>query len=381
MNALEAMGLGWVVLAGGFSAVALGRLLSQRRRAPGSTRVPVLLLRPVDVPTERELENLSRPIDYEGPLTHVVLSPQRPRLPEDVLWLRSDPGAPNRKVGHLLYALEKLPRDGRVVLVVDADVAVTGELVEGLAAPVAAGAALSTAVPTPVGERALADRAVAGLLRRTHHSFRALHVMSAGARAVCGKALGLSDRAVEELRALEDHIGEDLELSKRLHAKGLEVELCEVPAVVPMASGTWSAALARFTRWMQVLSSHRPGLYPTVPLLFTPTWPLLALSLFTGSMWLSAGVAGLLLVRTLLSWRLSILTTPISPLPPGEGRGEGAGFTSPGPMLWDWLLGEALLLAAFMTSLVRPSRVTWRGRTYALHSGGRMSPELGGGRG
>ncbi|WPB75898.1 glycosyltransferase family 2 protein [Archangium violaceum] len=383
MNALEAMGLGWVVLAGGFSAVALGRLLSQRRRAPGSTRVPVLLLRPVDVPTERELENLSRPIDYEGPLTHVVLSPQRPRLPEDVLWLRSDPVAPNRKVGHLLYALEKLPRDGRVVLVVDADVAVTGELVEGLAGPVAAGAALSTAVPTPVGERALADRAVAGLLRRTHHSFRALHVMSAGARAVCGKALGLSDRAVEEMRALEDHIGEDLELSKRLHAKGLEVELCEVPAVVPMAPGTWSAALERFTRWMQVLSSHRPGLYPTVPLLFTPTWPLLALGLFTGSMWLLAGVAGLLAVRTLLSWRLTVLTTPTLPLPLGEGRGEGqgTGSTTPAPALWDWLLGEALLLAAFMTSLVRPSRVTWRGRTYELHSGGRMSPELGGGRG
>lgn len=382
MSALVAMGLGWVVLAGGFSAVALGRLLKQRRRAAGSTRVPVLLLRPVDAPTERELENLSRPIDYAGPLEHVVLSPQAPRLPEGVRWLRSDPVAPNRKVGHLLHALETLPGEGRVVLVVDADVAVTGALVEGLAAPVEAGAALSTAVPTPVGERALADRAVAGLLRRTHHSFRALHVMSAGAKAVCGKALGLSPRAVDELRALADHLGEDLELSKRLHARGLEVELCEVPALVPMAPGTWSGALARFTRWMQVLGSHRPGLYPTVPLLFTPTWPLLALGLFTGSMWLSAGVAGLLLVRTLLSWRLTVLSTPApSPLPPGEGRGEGAGFTIPRHVALDWLLGEALLLAAFMTSLVRPSRVTWRGRTYALHSGGRMSPELRGGQG
>jgi hypothetical protein len=378
MSPLEAMGLGWVVLAGGFSAVALGRLLRQRRRAGDSTRVPVLLLRPVDAPTERELENLSRPIDYAGPLEHVVLSPQAPRLPEGVRWLRSEPVAPNRKVGHLLHALETLPWEGRVVLVVDADVAVTGALVEGLAAPVILGAALSTAVPTPVGEQSLADRAVAGLLRRTHHSFRALHVMSAGAKAVCGKALGLSTRAVDELRALADHIGEDLELSKRLHAQGLDVALCEVPALVPMAPGTWSGALARFTRWMQVLGSHRPGLYPTVPLLFTPTWPLLVLSFFTGSTWLSAGVAGLLAVRTLLSWRLTVLSTP---LPPGEGRGEGAGFNTPGPALWDWLLGEALLLAAFMTSLVRPSRVTWRGRTYALHSGGRMSPELSGGQG
>ncbi|WNG33519.1 glycosyltransferase [Archangium violaceum] len=384
MNALEAMGLGWAVLAGGFSAVALGRL-SRSRRPVESTRVPVLLLRPVDAPTARELENLSRPIDYAGPLEHVVLSPSRPMLPEDVRWLRSDPVTPNRKVGHLLHGLETLPRDGRVVLVVDADVAVTGALVEGLAAPIAAGAALSTAVPTPVGERGLADRAVAGLLRRTHHSFRALHVMSAGAKSVCGKALGLSVLAVDELRELADHIGEDLELSKRLHAKGLDVALCEVPALVPLAPGTWSAALARFTRWMQVLMSHRPGLYPTVPLFFTPTWPLLLFSLLVGSRWLALGVATLLAIRTLLSWRLTVLSTP---LPLGEGRGEGIGPAPVNPsmrhMSLDWLLGEALLLAAFLSSLVRPLRVTWRGRTYALHSGGRMSPvwtELSGGRG
>ena len=73
MNALEAMGLGWVVLAGGFSAVALGRLLRHRRHAVEPTRVPVLLLRPVDEPTERELENLSRPIDYAGPLAETAL--------------------------------------------------------------------------------------------------------------------------------------------------------------------------------------------------------------------------------------------------------------------------------------------------------------------
>ncbi|HEX8825154.1 MAG TPA: glycosyltransferase [Archangium sp.] len=372
MNPLAAMGLGWVVLAGGFSAVALSRL-TRRGPARERTRVPVLLLRPVDAPTARELENLGRPIDYAGPLEHVVLSPSEPRLPAEVRWLRSDPSTPNRKVGHLLHALEALPRDGRVVLVVDADVAVTGALVEGLAGPVAAGAALSTAVPTPVGERGLADRAVAGLLRRTHHSFRALHVMSAGAKAVCGKALGLSAGAAEELSGLADHLGEDLELSKRLHARGLDVALCEVPALVPLSSSTWSTALARFTRWMQVLSSHRPALYPTVPLLFTPTWPLLLLSVLVGSKWLAAAVVGLLGVRTLLSWRLAQLsTTPTTHLTPVRHT------------TLDWLLGEALLLAAFLSSLVRPAKVTWRGRTYALHAGGRMTPawtEPSGGRG
>ncbi|MET0405735.1 MAG: glycosyltransferase family 2 protein, partial [Cystobacter sp.] len=289
-------------------------------------------------------------------------------LPEGVRWVRSEPVSPNRKVGHLLHALKVLPREGRVVLVVDADVAVTGALVEGLAAPVAAGAALSTAVPTPVGAPGLPDRAVAGLLRRTHHSFRALHVMSVGASAVCGKALGLGREALEELVALEDHIGEDLELSKRLHARGLGVALCEVPAVVPLAAGRWEAAVERFTRWMRVLASHRPGLFPTVPLLFTPTWPLLLLGVAVGSWALLGAVGALVLVRTLLSWRLAALSTPRASAGEAVPAADAPRFTL------DWLLGEALLLAAFVRCLVRPPRVTWRGRVYALHPGGRMSP-------
>ncbi|RKH15715.1 carotenoid biosynthesis protein [Corallococcus sp. CA047B] len=360
MNAPALIALGWAGLAGGFSAVALARLL-RRAPVPAAQALPsVLLLRPVDAPTPQELENLARPIDYAGPLEQVVLSPYRPRLAEGVRWLPSDPLSPNRKVGHLLYALDTLDTRGRVVLVVDADVAVTGALVEGLASALVAGAALSTAAPTPVGARDAAGRAMAGLLRYTHHSFRALHAMSAGAQAVCGKALGLSSRAVEELRGLSDHIGEDLELAKRLHARGLDVALSPAPAWVPMAPETsWRMPLERFTRWMQVLASHRPGLYPTVPLLFTPTLPLLLLAAALGepSVWLAVGA--LVAVRTLLSLRLSAL----SHVPGEEARGHA---------LTDWLVGEVLLLTAFGASLTRQGTVTWRGHTYALHAGGRM---------
>ena len=81
---------------------------------------------------------------------------------------------------------------------------------------------------------------------------------------------------------------------------------------------------------------------------------------------------------------------PPSPLPPGEGKGEGS--TSPGfppepgstHALTDWLLGEALLLAAFLCSLRQQGTVTWRGHTYVLQRGGRMVrvwPELSGGPG
>jgi hypothetical protein len=263
---------------------------------------------------------------------------------------------------------------------VDADVAVTGALVEELAAPVAAGAALSTAAPTPVGVRGVVGWAVAGLLRHSHHSFRALHAMSAGAKAVCGKALGLSPLAMEELRGLADHIGEDLELAKRLHARGAEVALAEEPALVPLEPmRSWRPAVERFTRWMQVLASHRPGLYPTVPLLFTPTLPLGVLAAVLASWELGVAAGVLALVRTLLSWRLSALTKSPSG---GEDGGAGrAGFLA--VTTW-WLLGEVLLLVAFVRSTWQAGTVTWRGRTYVLEPGGRMAPvwpELSGGPG
>ena len=379
MSALVLVSLSWTVLATGFSAVALARLLRTRRTvASEGPRPAVLLLRPVDAPTPRELENLSAPIDYAGPLEQVVVSPYRPRLAPGVRWLPSDPLTPNRKVGHLLYALEVLQTQGRVVLAVDADVAVTGALVEGLAMPVASGAAaLSTAAPTPVDPEDGASRAMTGLLRYTHHSFRALDVMSAGAKAVCGKALGLSPLAMDALKDLADHIGEDLELSKRLHARGLSVALSGAPAVVPVGTvGAWTTPLARFTRWMQVLASHRPGLYPTVPLLFTPTLPLVLLAAVLGSPVLAGAVGGLVGVRTLLAVRLAALSTPVSASTPVD---TGLPYA-----LTDWLLGEALLLAAFLCSLWQQGTVTWRGRTYALQPGGRMVqvvPELSGGPG
>jgi hypothetical protein len=282
-------------------------------------------------------------------------------------------------VGHLLYALEVLPTKGRVVLAVDADVAVTGALVEELAAPVAAGVALSTAAPTPVGVRGMVGWAVAGLLRHSHHSFRALHAMSAGAQAVCGKALGLSPVAMEELRGLADHIGEDLELAKRLHARGAEVVLAEEPALVPLEPmHSWRPAVERFTRWMQVLASHRPGLYPTVPLLFTPTLPLGVLAAVLASWELGVAVGALALLRMLLSWRLFALTSE------GKGGGGGAVLTAFLAVTTWWLLGEALLLVAFVRSTWQAGMVTWRGRTYVLEPGGRMAPvwpELSGGPG
>ena len=365
MNGFEqAFGHGltaWAGLALGFTSVTLWRL----RRAPGEVgREPaewprVLLLRPMDAPTPRELANLSAPLDYPGELEQLVVSPYRPRLPPGVAWLPSDPPRRNRKAGHLAYALSALEVKGRVVLSVDADVAVDGALVKGLVGPLLGGAALSTAAPAVDGASGMAGRAVRSLLCHGHHSFLALHAMSAGAQAVCGKALGLSAEAQRLLPELADHIGEDLELSKALHARGRRVALSSACARVPAAHSRTSAALDRFTRWMQVLRAHRPGLYPTVPLLFAPAWPLGFCALLHGGAVPSAAVLAFLGARAALGLRLGAL----------HGVRDGAAT--------DWVMAEALLLSSWVHSLFRRT-VSWRGRVFNVLPGGRMVPETSG---
>lgn len=349
----------WAVLAGCFTWVAVWRLWQRPRmqreaRGPRVRRRPrVLLLRPVDAPTPLELQNLAAPVAYAGHLTHVVLSPFRPRLQSaNVQWLPSDPLTRNRKVGHVAYALSALPRaDDTVVLCVDADVRVDGALVSALVDELRDGAALASAAPRPEVRETLAGRMVRGLLVQSHHNFEVLDVMSAGARAVCGKAIALSPTAQAELVRLGDCIGEDLELSQVLHERGLVVSLVRAAAHVPQAQDTRPrAVLDRFTRWMQVLRAHRPSLFPTVPLFFASTPVLMVLAAWLATPASAAALCFLVAARISLANRL-------------DGR--------PG-LRFEWLLAEMLLLVAWLESLRLGRVVTWRGRRYTLAKGGRM---------
>lgn len=352
----------WAVAAACFSLLALVRLRrAVRPREPRVRRRPhVLLLRPVDAPTPLELENLAAPIDYAGELTHCVVSPFRPRLSSpNVRWLPSDPLTKNRKVGHLAYALATLPRSqpGRaqktVVLCADADVRVDGALVSSLVDEVLGGAALASAAPRPELRDDVVGRAVRGLLVQSHHGFEALDVMSAGAKAVCGKALALSPAAEAELVRLGDCIGEDLELSQILHERGLEVTLAQAPALVPQpARQPLGGVLDRFTRWMQVLRAHRPALFPTVPLFFAPTPVLMVLAAVAATPEAAAALSLLVGARIALANQLD--------------RRPGLRF--------EWLLAEGLLLVCWLRSLWNGRVVTWRGRRFSLERGGRMVP-------
>lgn len=366
----------WAVLAAGFTAVALLKLWRARRAEPtrGRRHPHVLLIRPVDAPTPLELENLAAPTGYPGELTHVVVSPFRPRLSSaNVRWLASDPLTRNRKVGHLAYALSTLQAGGgglreesiderpdaligggdQVVLCVDADVRVDAALIGALVDELRDGAALSSAAPAPTHSRSLGGRAVRGLLLQSHHAFEVLDVMAVGARAICGKAIALSPVAAQELVKLSDCIGEDLELAHVLHEKGLPVTLAKAPAVVPQPAVVPLRALVdRFTRWMQVLRAHRPALFPTVPLLFAPTPVLMVLASVLATPPLAVALCLLVGLRITLANR--------------QDRRGGLRF--------EWLLAEGLLWVCWLNALRQGATVHWRGRRFELKAGGRMEP-------
>lgn len=335
----------WSLLALGFTASALLRL--RRAKAPARLDVPVLLLRPVDAPTPVELENLAAPLP-DG-VEQVVLSPYALRKRPTGRWLYSDPPSANRKAGHLAYATAVLPTEGRVVVAVDADVRVDAELLAALVEPVRRGAALATAEPSLVGAPSLGAAALRGLLNHSHQNFSAIDAVTPGARAVCGKAMALGPAALEELPKLLGCIGEDLELARRLHARGEQVELAAAPARVPQQAVSLESAFARVTRWMMVLRAHRPGLWPFVPVLFACTLPLALLAALLGSTTLGLLATALVTARTGLSLALA-------------PRLEGT---------WEWALGELLLLAAFVAAVGRRT-VEWRGRTLEVMPGGHI---------
>jgi hypothetical protein len=182
------------------------------------------------------------------------------------------------------------------------------------------------------------------------HSFHALDALSDGAKPVCGKAIALSARGLEVLRALPDCLGEDLELARELHARQLRVSLAG-EANVPGAPASLPVLLARFTRWMQVLKAHRPLLFPTIPLLFAAT-PLLTIgAVLEGSRPLLLGALALVTLRTIVAAVL-------------ERRPRA--FTA-------WFGAELLLLCCWFNALLLGSKVTWRGRVMEVGLHGRLT--------
>lgn len=341
MGVLTAITVVWCLLAAGVTVVALRRLRAPGPRPVGARVEDVMLLRPLDVPSPQEVENLKAPVPPG--VRHVVLCPFRPSVGASVEWLPSDPLTRNRKLGHVQYALEVLRPDATTkVLVVDSDVRVDQELLERLTGALDGGAAAAWASPRP--ERAGVER---GVLVQSLQAFDISSGLGSSVPTMCGKAVALGPAAVDVFRRLPDCVGEDLEFGARLHQRGLRLELTGHARMPGVERGSWS----RFTRWMQVLRAHRPFLFPLVPIFFACTPMLIVLAAVSGDV-AALGLTGVVIaLRGVLAARAERVD-----------RVQALG-------VW-WLPGEALLLAAWVAALVLGGRVRWRGRTLEVGRGG-----------
>jgi len=255
---------------------------------------------------------------------------------------------PNAKAEQVAAALAH--DDAPFVVIADSDVEI-GNL-DALLAPFAdPRVAAVWAPPIEVAPRTLADHASAGLLDASLHAFALLGALDPGGMVGKLVALRRSDLdAVGGFSALRLHLGEDMELARRIRVSGKRIVMTAVP-VQSWASGrSWSAVVARYARWLFVIRAQRPLLLATYPLVLAATFPIAILAVaFSDYRVAIAAFATRLFIAAAARLRSR------SP----------RGWFAPGAAL----LADILLWAAFLRAL-GPRTVLWRGHTLRIGNGG-----------
>lgn len=271
---------------------------------------------------------------------------------------------PNRKAAQLaaVVAAERAPYD--VVLIVDGDVDLAGMDLDALVGPLASRPELGVvwAPPVEAGHaRTLGDRASAAVLGGSLHAFPLLAGLDR--RGLVGKVFGVRRdalAAVGGFDALVSHLGEDMELARRLRAIGRAVEPASLVAR-SMASGrSWAQAEARFGRWISVIRAQRGALLWTYPLLFFPTLPILVLAAMAAA---GAPAPAAIAAIVAVVMRLAVAAAAAPGSRPSWRRAAV-----------DAALADALLAGAFARAL-RSRRVVWRDVALTIERGGLLRAE------
>jgi ceramide glucosyltransferase len=249
-----------------------------------------------------------------------------------------------------------------VVLVADSDVLLGEDEVRGLLAGLADGRiGASWVPPAEVGPvQTLGDRVSQALLCGSLHSFPLLAGIDPG--GMVGKLFAVRRRALDAVggfEALGDVLGEDMELGRLLAAGGWGVVATGGVGRSLACQRTLGGVLGRYARWLQVIRAQRPALLPTYPLLFFPTFLVLALAAVVAPAHRGGAIlaAGLMLLS-----RLAVGATARR-----LARGRWSGLT----LVVDLMLADLLLLGSFVKALVQRT-VVWRGRSLAVEEGGRL---------
>jgi ceramide glucosyltransferase len=269
--------------------------------------------------------------------------------------------APNRKAAQLaaVIALETEPFD--VVLVADSDVDLEGAHLDALVAPLAVAGGLDAAWAPPAEHgraQTLADRASAALLGASLHAFPLLAGLDP--RGFVGKLFAVERSALSAIGgfgSLATHLGEDMEIAKRLLGRGGSIAAAPVVARSLAAGRSWEQAVSRFARWLGVIRAQRPLLLVSYPALFFATPLLLVLAAITapGAPWIALAAASLAVISRLT---VALAAARASGCPVALGRA-----------VVESALADALLAAAFVRCL-RTRRVVWRDNVLTIERTG-----------
>ena len=153
--------------------------------------------------------------------------------------------------------------------------------------------------------------------------------------------------------SLVGYLGEDVELARRLRARGDRVEVAGVARTQPRGSGLRDA-LGRLSRWLLVVRGQRPALLATYPLLFFPAVPAALVA------WSAGGALAHVACALFVAPRLAIA---LWALPAGFRRG------SPVVAILGGLVADGAIALAFCRALVT-ARTTWRGTMLRVGRGG-----------
>lgn len=258
---------------------------------------------------------------------------------------------PNAKAEQLGRALEGATAE--IVVVADSDVLLDdlAPLLRPFSDPAVAAV---WAPPVEVAPVTLADRASACVLDASLHSFALLGALDPG--GMVGKLVAIRRAdldAVGGFGALRRHLGEDMELARRLRANGRSLRMADMTARSFAGGRTFGAVVARYARWLVVIRAQRPLLLLSYPLLFGATLPILVIALARG--------AWMLAVATLA---VRLLIAAFARIRSGQPR---------------WLAPEALLadvvLWAALVRALATRTVAWRGRLLRVEAGGLLGDQ------
>lgn len=359
-------------------AVALRFPLHRRPGAAGPSAWPgVSVLKPIrgaDPDLRRCLETWMRQ-EYAGPLEILFAVDEAgdpacavleelleafPGVDARVVVVKEQPG-PNAKVCKLA-GLEGLARNA-VLVTSDADVAVPPDLVRMVVVP-------------------LADPAVGlsnCLYRLANPSTPALRCEAVGVNAdfwsqvLQSRSLAPQDFALGAVMALRredlgaiggfrsvvEYLADDFHLGRRIHERGLRIELIPVPVDCWDPPAGWREVWIHQLRWSRTIRVCRPWPFLASIVSNGTVWPLawLGMAFAMGGAWWPA--VGLLGFRAVIATGLAMRM----------GRGLAPGARVPAPW-WVWvkdLQAAVLWAAAFLGN-----EVEWRGRRYRVARDGRM---------